>query len=112
MIGAVIALLLVVLAVVTVSSARGAAARGPKPFSRTPAHYRRAYSRRGFLRLGLASAGAALMANTRIDGTIEAWHRDTVRSPATDKVSDVFRPGGERFWFLYWAAFEIGRAHV
>ena len=112
MIGAVIALFLAVLAVVTVVSARGAADRGPKPFSRTPAHYRRAYSRRGFLRLGVASAGAALMANTRIDGTIEAWHRDEVRSPATDKMSDVFRPGGERYWFLYWATFAVGDAFL
>ena len=105
MIEVALAALLAVLALVALIGARDAASRGRRPVRRTPAHFRRAYGRRGFLRLGAACAGAALMAHTRLDETVEAWHRDAVRSPATDTAADLARPFGERFWFLYWAAF-------
>lgn len=100
-------LILAALALVTFGGSRRSESRGKTPFSRTGKHYRRCYNRRGFLRLGIGSAVAALMANTPVDETVDTWHRDEVRSPATDRASHVFREGGERFWFFYWALFAL-----
>ncbi len=103
-------LVLAALLVVAFVGSRRSRARGVKPLKRTGAHYKRAYSRRGFLRLGAASAAAAVLAHTRVDEAVDAWHRDEVRSPATDHAADVAREGGERFWFFYWAAFAAADA--
>lgn len=81
--------------------------RGPRPFARTGRHYRRAYSRRGFLRLGAGGLVAALLANTPVDAAADGWHRDTVRSSGSDRLSNVLRQGGERWWFLYWLLFAL-----
>ncbi len=102
-----VTLILIALALVTFGGAIRSGRRGPQPFSRTGQHYRRCYGRRGFLRLGIASVAAAAMANTRVDEAVDAWHRDDVRSPETDRVAHVFREGGERYWFFYWAVFAM-----
>lgn len=105
-----IALILILgaLALAAFGGALKAPSRGPRPFARTGRHFRRAYSRRGFLRLGLGGGVAALLANTPVDAAVDAWHRDTVRSPTTDRLARVFREGGERYWFLYWLLFALG----
>ncbi len=110
MIAIALALILVVVAIAAYENSRHARARGARPFSRTGAHYQRSYGRRGFLRLGLASGAAAVLAHTRIDEAVDGWHTETVRSPFTDRAADIFRPGGERFWFFYWAAFAAADA--
>ncbi|MBU1675993.1 hypothetical protein KKA85_09460, partial [bacterium] len=110
MIALALALILVALAIAAYASSRQARARGARPLGRTGAHYRRCYGRRGFLRLGLAGGAAAVLAHTRIDEIVDGWHAEAVRSPATDRAADVFRPCGERFWFFYWAAFAAADA--
>ncbi len=100
-------LILAALALAAFGGALRAPHRGPRPFARTGRHYRRAYSRRGFLRLGAGGAVAALMAHTPVDETVDAWHRDTVRSETSDRLSHVFREGGERYWFAYWLLFAL-----
>ena len=78
-----------------------------KPYAATGAHYRRCYSRRGFLKMGAATAAAAVLAHGGADTAFDAWHTDTVRSTASDRIAHVFKELGERYWFLVWAAFAL-----
>lgn len=68
----------------------------------TGGHWRRAYSRRSFLRLGGAVAAAGVLAYSGADEAVDRWHEGSVRSPASDTVTRVVNPFGERFWFLNW----------
>ncbi len=63
---------------------------------------RHCYSRRGFLKLGAALLGAAALVYTGADDGVDRWHRDRVRSPASDALARRLKPLGERPWFLAW----------
>lgn len=63
---------------------------------------RRCYSRRGFLQLGGALLGAGALIYSGADDRVDRWHRDRVRSPASDALSRGLKPLGERPWFLAW----------
>jgi hypothetical protein len=63
---------------------------------------RRCYSRRGFLQLGGALLGAGALIYSGADAGVDRWHRDRVRSPASDALACGLKPLGERPWFLAW----------
>jgi hypothetical protein len=71
-------------------------------FVETGRHWKNNYGRRTFLRLGAATAASGLLAYTGADEAVESWHRDSVRSSATDQLAHIAKFGGERFWFLAW----------
>jgi membrane-associated phospholipid phosphatase len=71
-------------------------------FRGTGSHWRRNYGRRSFLRLGAALVAGAALAFSGTDEAVEDFHTGVLRSPATDRVSHVVNPFGERFWFLTW----------
>ena len=81
---------------------------GPDPmFVRTGGQWRRNYGRRSFLRLGGAVAAAGLLAWTGVDEACDSAHAGVVRSGATDRAARLFRPLGERFWFLNWGVLAV-----
>ena len=81
-------------------------------FVRTGKHWRRNYGRRSFMKLGGAIAASGLLAYTGADTAIESWHRDSVRSPLSDRFAYVFKQFGERYWFLVWALLGVTDAWI
>ncbi len=57
--------------------------------------YRTFYSRDLVLRRLAAYAGAGLLANTDLDGDMQSWYQDHVRSAGTDDVARVAKVFGE-----------------
>ncbi len=77
---------------------------GAKPlFKGTGGQWKKNYGRRSFLKLGIALAGAGLLAYSGADEAIEGLHSGTIRNKVSDNLSQVFKFGGERFWFGNWA---------
>ena len=94
-------------ALLAARSAGGRPDRGRLPCAETGSHYKRHYGRRGFLQLGGAVAAAAVLVYSGADKAVDAWHRDRIRSPRSDRVAETAKIFGERFWFGFWAAFML-----
>jgi len=73
-------------------------------FAGTGAHWRRRYGRRAFLKLGAAIAGAGVVIYSGLDEAVIAAHDRHLRSDGTARVARVGYEGGQRPWFLAWAA--------
>ncbi|MFH1843975.1 MAG: phosphatase PAP2 family protein [bacterium] len=74
-------------------------------FRQTKPHWRRCYSRRSFLRLGGGVVVAGVLAFSGADEAVDRWHRETVRSPASDRLAHLVKMLGERWFFACWAFF-------
>lgn len=73
-------------------------------FAGTGPHWRRLYGRRAFLKLGAAVAGAGVVIYSGLDEAVTAAHDRHVRSDGSARVARVGYEGGQRPWFLAWAA--------
>lgn len=73
-------------------------------FAGTGAHWRRRYGRRAFLKLGAAVAGAGIVIYSGLDEAVTAAHDRHLRTGGTVRVARVGYEGGQRPWFLVWAA--------
>lgn len=58
----------------------------------------------------MAIGGAAGLAYTGIDESIDRWHARRVRRPATDAAAGFLHLFGQRFWVLYWGLFAVADA--
>ncbi len=72
-------------------------------FKGTGGHWKKNYGRRAFLKLGIALLGVGILAYSGADEAIEGLHSGSIRNRSSDNLANVFKFGGERFWFGNWA---------
>lgn len=73
-------------------------------FAGTGPHWRRRFGRRAFLKLGAAVAGAGVLVYSGLDEAVTTAHDRHLRTGATARAARVGYEGGQRPWFLAWAA--------
>jgi len=104
----------VLLVVVVFWPTGGERRRGRALFRHTGPQWRRMYGRRAFLRYGLALGTAAVLAYSGADEAIDRWHGRALNTregrgshelppSRSDRVAEVVKFAGERFWFGVWA---------
>lgn len=69
--------------------------RGAHPVDQLRATGARLYTRRNLLKLVGATAGGAILTYSGLDTAFDEWHRDHVRSSATDQVARVAKGFGQ-----------------
>lgn len=108
-----IPVLIIVLLLVLVWPTARPRRRGPALFGNTGPQWRRMYGRRALLRFGAALGAAAVLAYSGADEAFDRWHGrvlDTRESrggggasaSSSDRVAELVKWPGERFWFGAW----------